>query len=328
MLSGLFFLGGYVFFNYWAFSVGLFKHLPLLMNTDIAISYAIGPFLYLYFCAISGAKKMKSQIMVIHFTPFLVSLTCLLIMNLSSSLPLTYYRDMNLLFPEYSYNPFIRIVSYLSNISLGIYFFLTLFQISFFFRSKKICPEIRIVLIFLLLLTLNGIFLLVADFFHKTVLILIGIGCFSLLPMYYIFFSFRYPEFSIKVIKEARTMRYEHSIVKNLDIELIQTRLTELMTEERLFVGDSLSLQSRSAYLKITPHQLSQVLNDRLNLNFSTYINAFRIQETKKLLTDRPDRSILEIAYSVGFNSKSSFYSSFIKDTGLPPTEYRKKYVN
>ena len=74
----------------------------------------------------------------------------------------------------------------------------------------------------------------------------------------------------------------------------------------------------------MTAHQLSQLLNEKLNVNFYTFINKYRIQEARRILTEEPDKSIIAIAYDVGFNSKSSFYEAFSKFTGKTPYRYRK----
>jgi AraC-like DNA-binding protein len=76
----------------------------------------------------------------------------------------------------------------------------------------------------------------------------------------------------------------------------------------------------------VTPHQLSEILNERLNMNFSSYLNGFRVREAERLLVKRGDRSIIEIAFEVGFNSKASFNNHFLKQTGLTPSEYRKRH--
>ncbi|WP_376786417.1 helix-turn-helix domain-containing protein [Chryseobacterium arthrosphaerae] len=45
------------------------------------------------------------------------------------------------------------------------------------------------------------------------------------------------------------------------------------------------------------------------------------------MLKDQPQLTVLEILYEVGFNSRSSFYTAFKKETGVNPTDYRKSGV-
>ena len=50
---------------------------------------------------------------------------------------------------------------------------------------------------------------------------------------------------------------------------------------------------------------------------------AMRINHVRALLSDT-DKSILDIALTVGFRSSSRFYSTFGKYVGMSPQQYRK----
>jgi AraC-like DNA-binding protein len=51
----------------------------------------------------------------------------------------------------------------------------------------------------------------------------------------------------------------------------------------------------------------------------------YRVTEAKKLLRDKPNIKVEEIAEQVGYSSKSSFNTVFKKLTGVTPSEYRAK---
>lgn len=51
-----------------------------------------------------------------------------------------------------------------------------------------------------------------------------------------------------------------------------------------------------------------------------------RIKDAKVKLIETDD-DIIDIAYSIGFNSISSFYRLFRKHTGRSPARYRKEYT-
>ena len=82
-LAGLFFAGGYQFFYYWAFSTDLLRYFPLLLNTEICFAFLIGPFLYSYFCTITGVEKIGLLNFLPHLIPFLVSLFLIPILNIN-----------------------------------------------------------------------------------------------------------------------------------------------------------------------------------------------------------------------------------------------------
>lgn len=326
-LSGLFIAGGYQFFYLWAFSTKIIEHLPLLLNTEICSGFLIGPFLYSYFCTITGAKKINLVAIVPHLIPFFLSFMLVVFLNISIPSIYYYYVDNTHLLPDYSQNTYIMILNALCNISLAVYFFLTLFRVSSLLRSGHIGFELKVVLSFLLAISINEVILFAADLFQFAPLSIFGLVVFIILPAYYSFFSFRHPGFSIKVIRESKTIRYKSSIKKNLGTDLIESRLRYLMEEEKLYVREDLSLHSLSEKLLIPPHQLSGLLNEKYGRNFNTFINSYRIREAKRLLRYNPEKNILEIAFLVGFNSISSFYTFFLRDTGVAPGTYRKKKI-
>lgn len=136
----------------------------------------------------------------------------------------------------------------------------------------------------------------------------------------------RYPDFLQMLTMKVKRGIYSRSLLTGLNVDSLMLKLESLMTEKNLYREDTINLADTAASLGITHHQLSQLLNERLSMNFNTYINSYRIEEAKKLLVANPDRTVLTIAYEVGFNSKSSFYESFTKITGITPVEYRKNY--
>lgn len=56
-----------------------------------------------------------------------------------------------------------------------------------------------------------------------------------------------------------------------------------------------------------------------------TYQQSIRVEVAKRLL-ESESRSFDEITYQVGYEDSSTFRKIFSKQTGLVPTEYRKKF--
>jgi len=63
-----------------------------------------------------------------------------------------------------------------------------------------------------------------------------------------------------------------------------------------------------------------------LEKNFYQFINELRTEEAKKLLLSKEVKQLdmFGIAIRAGFNSRTTFYASFKKATGITPTEYMK----
>jgi len=133
----------------------------------------------------------------------------------------------------------------------------------------------------------------------------------------------RYSHFNQTLATIVNQTKYKKSYIKDLDLGKIQTDLDTLMTEQKIFRDDELSLSLLSQELNISIHQLSQYLNEIIKKNFSGFINEYRIAEAKELLKDMNNTNILRIAYDVGFSSKTSFNRSFSKIVGVSPIKYR-----
>jgi AraC-like DNA-binding protein len=133
----------------------------------------------------------------------------------------------------------------------------------------------------------------------------------------------RYPMIFSLMKKELLSRKYERSFLKGLDTGKIRSRLKGLMEDEKLYRDSELSLRSLSAIMLLSPHQLSQFLNEQMGLNFNNFVNRYRVEEALELLVSSPEQTVLAIGLYVGFNSKSSFNTVFKKFTGCTPSEYR-----
>ncbi len=93
------------------------------------------------------------------------------------------------------------------------------------------------------------------------------------------------------------------------------------------FLDPSLNMDSLSKELNMSTSHLSKVINGLSRYNFSDYINSFRVEQAKRLLSNEEfaKYTIVAIGLECGFNSKSTFYSAFKKFTSQTPTAYRGK---
>lgn len=94
--------------------------------------------------------------------------------------------------------------------------------------------------------------------------------------------------------------------------------------EQKLYLDPLLTLKGLADKIGLNTHELSYVLNNGLGKNFYHFINELRTEEAKSLLLseDMKHLDLLGIAINAGFNSKTTFYTTFKKLTGLTPKEY------
>jgi AraC-like DNA-binding protein len=129
---------------------------------------------------------------------------------------------------------------------------------------------------------------------------------------------------------QPRAPKTNLSLTEQSEKEKIVQTVLQCMQNDKPYLEPELSLDQLASRLSIKPRVLSQAINDILQQNFFDFINRYRIEEAKRLLTNPADKkiTILEVLYQVGFNSKSSFNTLFKKYTGLTPTEFRQQQVN
>lgn len=107
----------------------------------------------------------------------------------------------------------------------------------------------------------------------------------------------------------------------------LKEKLLQYMDSNKPYLKSDLKISELADSLSIPYYQLSQLINDEFLVNFYDFINKYRVEEAKKLLTeDTRNFKILAIAYEVGFNSKATFNRVFKKFSGLTPSEFKEKF--
>lgn len=104
-------------------------------------------------------------------------------------------------------------------------------------------------------------------------------------------------------------------------VEVLE-RLEALLAKERLHHAEDLSLRRLSRRLGLPDRRVSEAVNRIRGVNLSQYVNEHRIHDACTLLRDS-DQSILQVALSVGFASKSNFNREFQRVTGQAPSVWR-----
>ncbi len=138
----------------------------------------------------------------------------------------------------------------------------------------------------------------------------------------------------IQLIKESKFLapiqlgnKYQKSTLTADQKYTIVNKLDKLINTEKFYLQDDVSLSSLAKTLNTTTHHLSQVINETKGITFQKLISQYRIREAKILLKDESlnQLTIENIAEKVGYNSKSSFNTTFKRYTGLTPTEYKEQ---
>jgi len=187
--------------------------------------------------------------------------------------------------------------------------------------------KIRIaVIIILLILCLSGLTAyLVWHYYHK-----------KLLPKVR---NMNFIQEKIDIVKEGDNRKLKalykvlpprlkpHEIFQPPEAEMnkdLMDRLEGLLIRDKIFLNEDLTLAETARQLSTNTSYLSRLINEHYQVNFSAFLNRFRIQEAQKMILDDKfnNFSMEGIAKSSGFRSKSTFNQVFKNSTGLTPTEF------
>ncbi|EMJ96518.1 AraC family transcriptional regulator [Leptospira alstonii] len=124
-------------------------------------------------------------------------------------------------------------------------------------------------------------------------------------------------------ILEPNEHTEEKNLLKEDDLKRAEERIGGFI-QEKLYADDSIRLIDLSAYLGISLHQASFYLNNYKNMGFSDFINQNRMNDAIRLLLERRNMNLLDIAFECGFNSYTSFHRACKKWTGHSPKGLRK----
>lgn len=128
----------------------------------------------------------------------------------------------------------------------------------------------------------------------------------------------------ISISSDSDAEEVKRKLIPDEELMKIKELLEELMNKQKPYLDSELNLIKLSELLSVSTHHLSYVINTGFGKNFFQYVNEYRIEYAKKLLKETDSKlSILGIAYESGFNSKTSFNTTFKKLTHQTPSEYK-----
>ncbi len=111
---------------------------------------------------------------------------------------------------------------------------------------------------------------------------------------------------------------------KSYDASLLQ-RLTRLMENQKPFLNSDLKLQDVADLLGTNRTYLTDNIKAATGQTFTQYVNTYRVEYAKELLSSHPNEKISAIWAESGFATESSFFRTFKAVTGTTPREWKGK---
>lgn len=298
---------------------------PLLSSSFLLFN----PALYLYVKSLTRPKFTLKRNHVLHLLPFIVFEIYAYIIRQSFSLDTFFVRDSNYVFrlifgaatiiSWLVYNPLSLILVHkhrmhlrneLSNIekneNLGWVLGVAIFYVVY-------CILAFLITVLAFYASLNPL----SPHIYNYIILLVLIYIIS-------FYGLRQKKVSRKLLVDKPVVHYKNSTLSAETKEFIRHKLVSFFDTEKAYLNPDLSMDVLSASLKIPKYQLTEVLNIEIGKSFFQFVNFYRVEAVKKMLTDPHNRfSIEAIGYDCGFSSKSSFYTVFKSMTGKTPVAFR-----
>ncbi len=276
--------------------------LPLIVkNLGLAANLAVGPLLFLYVRALVGYKDLASKHLV-HFVPSIL------------------YLFLSPILPNGGVSQFWTVSYSMILVQSFVYVGLSTFKLivaSNDVGNKQVRWAASLITgLFFMWLIYALIFLNIVPIYS------LGAVSFSVLIFILSFVALKhYPLF------KSSGSKYQNTRISDNEGQEYFYNLKRLVAQKELFKNPNLSLSILANEMDLLERDVSQLINQYGNCNYSQFINEFRIVEAKKMLWQQTESKIIAIALASGFNNLGTFNSAFKAHTGLTPSEYRKAKV-
>jgi len=111
----------------------------------------------------------------------------------------------------------------------------------------------------------------------------------------------------------------------------LRRKLEDLMDVKKIYHKEGLTIKELSDMLNEQEYRVRRLINGELGFrNFNDFLNKYRVNEACEILADASQnrKTVLEIAYSLGYQSIGPFNKAFRELKNTTPTAFRKSAQN
>ena len=303
--------------------------LPYLLFAALLLK---GPAIYLYVCSLTRQKLAFTPHMAIHLLPALLVLLCIVLFGISSS-DLRNAHDLGQALPATT----IELIWDLASLVPFIYAMAALLQLRRYRHALKdeYSHYSEVELHWLSALVWGVCFAwawtmvvhVVAKFSSEVVADYMGIAdnylSFILINA---FFAYSLTYAHQLLVTQPKEETRETTAEEEPSEPAIE-KVRNAMEGDKIFLKKNLNLEQFSERIDLPAKEVSAVINKHFGTNFFEYVNSYRVEAAKSLLSDpdKADMTVLDVLLESGFNSKSAFHRFFSRLVGMSPTEFRKQ---
>jgi len=290
----------------------------------------LAPIIYIYIKSIFDSNKLSVKNQFIHFIVFFVYLIIYIIPSVINNVFGEEIFHLNIILRSYTQG-------LLQDVFSMIYFY---FSFRLFLNSRKNIKKhysnideidflwIRnFIFCFFIVITFDILLVILSVIFNIDASLL-GFVTVIILIISMIYLGFN--GLTQSTIFLPVFLSNERKIKKNIpqnELTVLRESLESILNTKKPYLTPELTLSALAEIVNVSERKLSATINDEMNTTFYDLINKYRVNEAKIRLTSNEfDKySIVGISETCGFNSKSSFYRIFKKETGLSPTQFRNR---
>jgi AraC-like DNA-binding protein len=347
-LGVILFSWSYGFIYTWLIETSLYRSIPHILLVGAPNTFLSGPCLLLYADSLLKRSRSFGKKTAAHFIPFFLHTLFLVPFHLQSAEEKIRYWETGR-----SFSSVFFYIVYLQIIHLFIYLVITFHRVR---RHGTSLPEThssleRVNLAWLrnvIFLSFAGVLFFgsaafyfafrgldqvyinrVSDVFLFVILHIVGYCGLVQPEIFHGALGFETAPASPPA--DPRQGKYERSSLTKERAEEIVREVSRHMADTKAYLDNELTLPDLAGELDVSPHHLSQGINQILGMNFFECVNRYRIDHAKALIAETPrDRKIsfIGIAFSSGFNSKSTFNALFKQYSGTTPSEFGKSLIS
>ena len=115
------------------------------------------------------------------------------------------------------------------------------------------------------------------------------------------------------------------SLMNPKQMNELKTKIVKILLKKKKYRDKNYSAKQLAEDLQTNTRYVSAVVNVCFNMNYTSLVNKYRINNAKALLVDGRYRNLRmeDISDMVGFSNRQTFYASFYKFTGVTPRQYK-----
>ncbi len=311
--------------HYIFFEIGLLGKYKIINIFPITAIFLLGP--AILGITIHSVKESYSfnKKGVLHFVPAVISILISLLI-----LYTTEYLPTKMIYGYY-YNWHMSALGFLGSLFFAFY----LFQAGHVLFNSDVLsgnlilkkPPVFVAITILTFLVLAFFSDIAAVCFNSKFFMELSLIILNFIIIFLFLIVFKYPDYYKTFHVIVKKEKEKRSHLKGIDLDGLSNKINSLMEKEKIYMDENLNLESMSDKVGINKHQLSQYMNHIIQENFTAFINRHRINAAKKILIQYPEENIINIAFEVGFKSKSTFNASFSKFEKTTPLAFKKQHL-